>query len=384
MPNHFFLASEPQRTAFAFRGYNTENLGRTAELLAAPRYRSTVRGRLQQASLVCSDVLKRPVDLVKRVELGREASLADYAESVALVFAVELAQIDLLRELCGVDVADARLVYGYSLGELVALVACGRLVDEQALRLPLAMATDCAELADDVTMGVLFSRGPAIEEHRVLDVCERLTAEGRGVIGVSAVLSPNTYLVLGQGDTVPRLKRGLADFFPHAVHLRRNDSRWPPLHTPIVRQRNVPDRAAVMMQTLKIARPGHGRANGSPLFSLVTGKPLAAGKPIRETLRDWVDHPQRLWDAVCATLAADVTTVVHVGPAPNVIPATFRRLSDNVRQQTTGASLAAWGRLAASQVQRTWLASLLPKSASLLRAPDVKHVVLEDWLLDQV
>ena len=74
--------------------------------------------------------------------------------------------------------------------------------------------------------------------------------------------------------------------------------------------------------------------------------------------------------------------ILHIGPAPNVIPATFRRLSDNIRQQTAGTNLAALGLLAASQVQRTWLAALLPKSAALLRAPEVEHIVLEDWLLD--
>jgi hypothetical protein len=33
-------------------------------------------------------------------------------------------------------------------------------------------------------------------------------------------------------------------------------------------------------------------------------------------------------------------------------------------------------------VTRPWLAALLPARAALLRAPLLKHVILEDWLID--
>jgi [acyl-carrier-protein] S-malonyltransferase len=33
--------------------------------------------------------------------------------------------------------------------------------------------------------------------------------------------------------------------------------------------------------------------------------------------------------------------------------------------------------------RHTWLASVLPSKAALLRAPFLTHVVLEDWLLEQ-
>ena len=58
------------------------------------------------------------------------------------------------------------MAYGYSLGELSA-VACGGVFDmAEVLQVPIAMAADCAALADNCTMGVLFSRGPAIDELR--------------------------------------------------------------------------------------------------------------------------------------------------------------------------------------------------------------------------
>ncbi|MEM8866006.1 MAG: ACP S-malonyltransferase [Planctomycetota bacterium] len=367
------------RAALAFRGYNTANLGRTKELLACPAYADTLRKRLAEASSVCSEVLGRKVDLQTRVCEGREATLDEYAEAVALVFAVERAQLDLVRDVHGVDPHSAELVFGYSLGELVAMAVADILVDEEALRVPLAMATDCAKLASGVTMGVLFSRALPIDERLIVQLCDEITQEGGGVIGISAILSPNTLLVLGQNATIDRLGKCVSEMFSKRVHLRLNDSQWPPLHTPIVWQQNIADRASVMIQGMKIANT-LGRP---PVVSLVTGKPAGCGAEARQLLRKWVDHPQRLWDAVRAVLHSPAQTVVHVGPAPNVIPATFHRLSENIRQlraknNLSGLSARALGPIA----DRPWLASRLPTTAALLRAPQLRHVILEDWLVE--
>ncbi len=54
------------KTAFAFRGYNTTNLGRSDELLRHPAYGQIVRSCLREASLVCSDVTSKRVDLAAR------------------------------------------------------------------------------------------------------------------------------------------------------------------------------------------------------------------------------------------------------------------------------------------------------------------------------
>ena len=263
---------------------------------------------------------------------NHEPNLHHYAEAVALIVAVELAQVQLLEEFHGVRYRDARLAYGYSLGELAA-VACGGVFDmTDVLRVPIAMAADCAALAKDVKMGVLFSRGPAIDEMDVRRLCRQITAEAKGTIGISSILSPNTYLLLGQNETVARFKAIMHEFLPDPAHIRMNPDTWPPLHTPIVRQRNIPDRAAVMMD----AMPGGFQPPCPPIFSLVTGERSYDDYHARDILRDWIDHPQRLWDAVYETLASGVTTVIHVGPDPNLIPATFNRLSENVQEQIRG------------------------------------------------
>jgi [acyl-carrier-protein] S-malonyltransferase len=293
--------------------------------------------------------------------------------------AAELAQVQLLEEFHGVRYREAKLAYGYSLGELSA-VACGGVFDwADVLRVPVTMAADSAALAENVRMGVLFSRGPVIDEQDVRRLCRQITAEGGGTIGISSILSPNTYLLLGQNETVPRFKATMHEFLPDPAHVRLNPDRWPPLHTPIVRQRYIPDRAAVMMDSM----PGGLQPPCPPIFSLVTGERSYDDYHARDILRDWVDHPQRLWDAIYETLASGIATVIHVGPDPNLIPATFNRLSENIQEQTAGRS---WGRMgmraAAGLARRKWLSAVLPSRTALLRAPAVKHIILEDWLLE--
>ncbi|WP_145248047.1 ACP S-malonyltransferase [Aeoliella mucimassa] len=305
--------------------------------------------------------------------------LPEYPEAVAFIMSVELAQLEMLETVHDIRFHDAKLAFGYSLGELTA-VAAKRLVGAvDAMTIPVALAWDCASLASDIEMGILFSRSEMIPEDAVHRLCERVTAEMRGVVGTSSILSPNTLLVLGQHGALGRFKQLMHEALPKSVLLKRDPNIWPPLHTPIVRQRWIPDRASVMMERMLPATT----SEGPQLFSLATGAPSYQTMPTREVLRRWVDHPQRLWDAVTFTLREDVDLVVHVGPGPNVIPATFQRLSDNVSTQLARLSLGKAGvRAVSNLVHRRWLANLLPDRAALLRAPGVEHVILEDWLLE--
>ena len=257
-----------QDTAFSFRGYNVRNLGKTPELLAHPIYGPTIEHHLRGASEICGEEIGQQVDLVRRVRERDEPGLDHYAEAVALVMAVEFAHIELLQNFFGIHFSEAKLAFGYSLGELAAVSAAGVMAPEHAMRVPIAMAEDSAALSHNVTMGVLFSRGPVIDENDVRRLCRQITAEANGTIGVSAILSPNTYLLLGQNETVDRFAATMHEALPAPVHLRVNPDRWPPLHTEIARQKHIPDRASVMMERL----PGGFVAPCPPVVSLVTGK----------------------------------------------------------------------------------------------------------------
>ncbi|MCC7084386.1 MAG: hypothetical protein IT427_05200 [Pirellulales bacterium] len=374
------LQERLNNSAFVFRGYNITNLGRSTELLAHRAYGLTIQHFLREAGEVCSEVTGRKVDLVGRVRERREPTLEEYTESISLIVAMEQSHLRLLEEFFGIDYSDARMAYGYSLGEISALIAGGVMEMKHAIKIPLAMADDCVELARDVTLGVLFSRGPAIDFDRVHRLCLRINSVGKGVIGVSSILAPNSLLLIGQASTVDRFSELMAEWIPQKLHLRKNENRWPPLHTPIVWQRNIPTRSAVMMHTL----PGGFTAPKPPVLSLVTGKLSYNDYNAREIVMRWVDQPQRLWDAISETLSLGIETVVHVGPEPNLVPATFKRLADNVTTQLAAKSWEGVGLRAVSRaVRRPWLAKILPTRSALLRAPFVDQIILEDWLLDQ-
>jgi [acyl-carrier-protein] S-malonyltransferase len=363
--------------AVAFRGYNVKNLGRSDEMLAHPVYGPTVEQYLQNATEVHAEVTGRDVDLAARVRRGEETTLDTFSESIALVIAMELVQLQLLEEYFDTPYSTARVAFGYSLGEVTAVCAGGCFSFRDALRIPLAMSADSAEIGSDVMMGIFFSRGEALDLPSVHRICNEINVEGRGVIGISAFLSPNSLLLLGQGDTVDQFKAAMGDVFPGKVYLRKNTEHWPPLHTSLLWERNIPNRAAMMMRTV----PGTNRAPQPPVLSMVTGEASYNDYNWRDILNRWTDHPQRLWDVVQETCSLGIQTMIHVGPQPNILPATFKRLSENVSAQTAGVS-GLGVRAMSRMVRRPWLAALLPERTALLRAPQIRHVILEDWLLE--
>ena len=374
------LDQKLSRTAFSFRGYNIENLGRTKELLADPAYGPLVRKHLDQASEMAADALRRRIDLAERVENDIEPDLGTYGEAIALIMSASLAQLDLLREFHGVEISESQVTFGYSLGELVAVVASNLFDIESVLNLILPLARDAAELALDVQMGVVFCRGRELDYAAVQKHCVEITNEGNGTIGISSYLAPNTVLLLGQGDTIDYFKRTIKNIPPHRVHLKKNEHRWPPLHTAIVRQKNMSDRGAVALETL----PGGFSLPNPPILSCVTGDLSYNEVNSREILIDWIDQPQQLWLAIEKILQMGVERIVHVGPEPNIIPATLNRLSIDVSSQLGRKSLSGMGMRAVSRITRNrgWLRNLVAKNAALLRAPFIEQINLEDWLLD--
>ncbi|WP_435006663.1 ACP S-malonyltransferase [Tundrisphaera lichenicola] len=370
-------------TVIAFRGFDVDNLGRSIEFLDHPRFGPIVLKVLDEASILCSDAIHTKVDLASHIRAGLRSNLDFFPQDVATIVAMELAQLEILEECFEVNAHEARLSFGYSIGELSALVFGGVYSLEQLLPIPLALAPDCAELAADLTMGVLFTRGPALPMDEVERLCRAISSEGKGLIGPSAFLSPNTALILGQGDTIDRLDESKGEIVAHKGHkvlLRRNSNRWPPLHSPLVWQRSIPNRTAISLY-----RTGGGVQKPTPMIlSCVTGDASYTAGNSREILTDWTDHPQRLWDVIDRTLAMGSDVVVHVGPRPNLIPSTFTRLANNVGRYLGHPYMKMIGRGVASGLGRNaWLGRILPSSTTLLRAPYLSHVILEDWLLEQ-
>jgi [acyl-carrier-protein] S-malonyltransferase len=361
--------------AFAFRGYNVTNLGRSTELLSHPAYGPIVKSCLTEAGKVCSDAISKKVDLVDRVRNHRATSLQTYSDAIALIIAMEKAHLSLLSEFFGIEMRTAKTCFGYSLGEIAAVAAAGVFDAFEAMRIPLSMSADCTQLAEDVTLAVLFCRGKSLPMPAIHRLCLEVNQAGKGVVGISAHLSPNSILLMGQGDTLDRFKIGVADCVQERVHLRKNSKKFPPLHTPIMWEHNIPNRAASIMHTM----PGGFGLPNPPVLSLVTGKASYDEYNARDHMHRWVDHPQLLWEVVYETLKMDVTTIVHVGPEPNIIPATYNRLRDNVEAETSGSIRM---RALTAVVHHPWIKPLLSGRTALLRAPLIEQVVLEDWLLE--
>src|SRR5262249_8102987 len=148
-----------------------------------------------------------------------------------------------------------------------ALIFGGSYSLESLLPVPLAMAPDCAELAGDTTLGVLFTRGASLRTEDVEALCRAISGEGKGLIGPSAYLSPNTALLPGQGRTLARVGALITDSIPAKVMRRRTPNQWPPLPSPLVWQRHIPNRTAMMLYQIR-ERP---QAPSPPVLSLATG-----------------------------------------------------------------------------------------------------------------
>jgi [acyl-carrier-protein] S-malonyltransferase len=366
--------------ALAFRGYDTSNLGRAAEFLEHDGYGPIVRSLLDSASVLCADVLHRRVDLTARA-LAREPSTLDtFVQDIGTVVALELAQVKILEQFFDVPVRDARLSFGHSICELSALVLGGMYEMEQLLKVPLSLAPDCAALTANTTMGILSVQGHTLQVDAVQHLCATISRRGHGLIGPSTYLSPYQVLVLGQRDTLDLLEAEMHGFLPANVTLRRKPNQWPPLHTPLVWECNIPNRTAMMMHQIE----GGDRKPRPIVISCTTGVANYDEWNSRAILADWTDHPQRIWDVMENTLASGVELVIHVGPEPKLIPTCFDRLGHRIMKQLRTRHLERLGSSVIPSIGRNrWLARKLPANAVLLRAPFVNHIILEDWLLSQ-
>lgn len=368
------------KVAVAFRGYNITNIGKTAELLDHPVMGKHLENRLIQAQDYQKELLGETVDYFQVIRSQRPSTLETYTSDVAMIVAIELAHWDTLLDLLGDQKERISVVMGYSLGEVTSIIVSGVFTYKDVMRPILTLAEDTAKLATGVSMGIIFSRGTGLDFDLIKRRCEDITCQGNGILSISTYLSPNTLLLLGEGETVNVFKKTMGDFLPKSVHLRKNPNHWPPIHTPIVLQKHLRDRGALMFQTA----PCRSNEPDYPILSCVTGELAYQGSNSRNVMTDWIDHPQLLWDCIHTMLVMGIDQVLHLGPEPNIIPATLTRLSENVQSQMDQPSWVGYGLRTISKwaARRSWLTNLISRDAVLLRAPHVKQLVLEDWLLE--
>ena len=347
---------------------------------STPLYGRIVRPVLEAASAVCSDALGTKVDLVARITDREPSDLSTFVHDIGTVVGMQIAQFRCLEEVFDIPVRQARLSFGHSIGELSALVLGGVYEMEQLLPVPLSLAKDCAELTADTTLGILSVHGAILPIEDVEHLCASISRRGHGLIGPSTYLSPYQVLLLGQHDTLNLLEHEMHEFLPEGVTLRRRPNHFPPLHTPLVWARNIPNRTAMAMHHIR----GGDRKPVPAVVSCTTGSASYDEWNSRAILADWTDHPQRLWDVMENALASGAEIVLHVGPEPKLFPTGFDRLSSRIMKQLKMRHLERLGSSVIPSISRnSWLTRKLPANAVLLRAPFLNHIILEDWLLAQ-
>ena len=374
------LKKRIKTSALAFRGYEERNVGRSAELLAHPVYGPIVSATMKRVSAICSEIRRAPVDLEAHILARASTSLATFVEDIGTIVGMEVAQYKVLEQVFEIPIHQARLSFGHSIGELSSLLLGEVYELEQLLPVPLGLAQDCADLTANTTIGILSVSGEALSIEQVRRLCIKISSRGHGLIGPSTFLSPFKVILLGQADTFDLFESEMAAHFAGGPTLKRRPNRWPPLHTPLVWERNVPNRTALALYHIA----GGDRKPTPPIVSCTTGVANYDEFNSRGILADWTDHPQRLWEAMKHTLASGVEVVIHVGPEPRLFPSGFERLSDKIRKLMRRRHLDRLGNSLFPTISRNrWLNRSLPGKAALWRAPFLDHLVLEDWLLMQ-
>ena len=203
----------------------------------------------------------------------------------------------------------------------------------------------------------------------ILRLCTKITAEAHGIIDMSSHLAPNTVLLLGQNETIDRFKELMREALGKQVHLRKNAHKWPPLaHVDPVEQEPLEPRRPPPCRRCA----GGFIAPVPPILSMVNGKVAYNDYNSRSIMNRWVDQPQRMWDSINELLTLGIDLILHVGPEPNLIPATFQRISENVNAQVNRWSIEKQPRPAGRDGHR---AASLAGQGNLLAGGNLAHAL---------
>lgn len=248
-----------------------------------------VKKYYDQASQLLGDDLARisfegPADKLKQTLFTQPAILI---HSLALL------------EMGGDVLPEHTYAAGHSLGEYVALAACGALSSEDAITAVCTRARLMEQACRDNpgTMAAVL----ALSDDKLAAVCR--TASAKGVVAIANINSSLQVAVSGDLAAVEEACRLAKEAgAKRAIMLEVGGA----FHSPLMASATEGMRACLDTLTVKDADP--------PIVANVTAEPVRAADEIRQRLVEQITSPVRWRDTMAFFQKEEVDTVIEIGP----------------------------------------------------------------------
>jgi [acyl-carrier-protein] S-malonyltransferase len=297
-------------TAFVFPGQNSQEVGMGQALI----------GRFSAARLIfekADEILDFP--LSRLCFEGPEADLNDTINTQVAVFVTSIAALVSLKE---AGYPGPNYVAGHSLGEYSAYVAAGVLSFEDGLRLVRErgrLMKKAGELNPGGMAAILM-----LDNATVADICQKVTAEGLGVLQIANYNCPGQIVISGNSQAVDKgVELAVAAKAKRAIKLAVSIAA----HSELMRVVADQFRAAIDKTPLNLPE--------IPIVANITAEPLTSIEAIRQEMEDQLTSSTRWSDAILWMINQGVTTFVEIGPK-NILTGFTRRINKEVNTYNIG------------------------------------------------
>jgi [acyl-carrier-protein] S-malonyltransferase len=251
---------------------------------------------------------------------GPEADLNDTINTQAAVFTTSIAALEALKS-AGYAVVP-KYVAGHSLGEYSAYVAAGALSFADGLRLvrERGRLMKKAGESNPGSMAVILK----LDDDVVAKICEKVTAEGRGILQLANYNSPGQVVISGHNAAV---ERGIE--LAQAAKARR--ARKLPIsiasHSELMRGIADEFREAINNTPLNLPE--------MPIVANINAGPLDSLEAIRREMEEQLTFSVRWTDSVRWMIEQGVHEFVEIGPK-NVLTGMIRWIDKGVDRHNIG------------------------------------------------
>jgi [acyl-carrier-protein] S-malonyltransferase len=302
-----------EKIAFVFPGQNSQEVGMGQSLVEAyPAARSVFERADELLGFSLSQLCFE----------GPEDDLNDTINTQAAVFVTSIAALEALRS-TGYDIQPS-FVAGHSLGEYSAYVAAGALSFEDGLRLVRERGR-LMKKAGQVNPGGMAAI-LKLDDAAVAEICDKVTAEGFGILQVANYNSPGQVVISGDHVAVDRgLELAKEARARRAIKLQISIAA----HSELMRVVQDEFREAVDGTPLNLPE--------IPIVANITVEPLSSLEAIRQEMVGQLTSSVRWSETIFWLGDHGVRSFLEIGPK-NVLTGLIRRISKEVDTYTLGTS----------------------------------------------